>query len=482
MRMKQKIKCLTWLVFCIVSCFSLVGCSKLSSLLPSKEEPKVERYGVFYSWKDAFNPNQKNIYKVPAEKNDGVVGEVKEHEVFRILGEKDFFFEIETNDKIKGWLPKTHAAEIFYDRDYVKENKDEKKEENKSAENKFAGKPDAVALYGVSYVENMGMDPRIWFEVAPKLDMELKELPYEYAKVVAHAIAKHRYLITDVADTNVLKFTPRMIFKDGIKPELLAVLDYKVGAFFSNNQVFDNEFSHYLSDYKFENEEHKDKGHTYWIRLKTEDGEGWVKPYNAPAKFDNWYKHKEGHPTHKYLAFCLYPKGNNIEMLSEYAKVYDKPNGKEIDKLLFTRRIMVVDEKDGWKQIMSTWDGAKAWVEAPYAKPIKDRFGLTVAQIDAECEPDRKEEPMREMIGMVTGTEVRVRSGPATIYNVLGYFEKGEEVKVLGEKGKWIQIKRADDTEGWIHSDFLKLQYASDKKENIKEDTSKNTTKTEEIK
>ena len=465
--MRKSVKILFVLLSCL--CFISVGCSKLRSFLPNKEETKVERYGVFYCWKDAFNRNQKNIYKAPAEKDGGVVGEVKEHEVFKILNEKDFFFEIETQDKIKGWIPKSHTAEVFYDVDYVKEDNKENKDnkEMKKPEDKFKGKPDAVTLYGVSYVENMGMDPRTWFEVAPKLDMDLHESPYEFSKVVAHALAKHRYLITDVADTNVLKFTPRMVFKDGIKPELLAVLDYKVGAFFNNNQVFDNEFSNYLSDYKFENEEHKEKGHTYWIRLKTEDGEGWVKPYNAPARFDNWYKHKEGHPVHKYLAFCLYPKGNNIELLSPYAKVYDQPNGKEVEKILFTRRIMVLEEKDGWKHIMSTWDGAKAWVEAPYAKPAKDRFGLSVKQIDAECEPDREEEPKRELHGFVTGTEVRVRSGPATIYNILGYFEKGEEVKVLDEKDMWLQVQRADESVGWIRGDFLKLQYVDTKKENI---------------
>ena len=461
--MQKQINPLALLVSSLLSlCLFISGCSKVSNPL-ANTEPKTDRYGVLYVWKDRFNPNQKNIYKEPADNNSGVVGEVKEHEVFNILGEKDFYFEIETKDKVKGWFPKSHSAELFYEADYKKEDK---KDAKKAAEDKTKGKPDAVSLFGLSPVENMGMDPRTWFEASPKIDMELRELPYESSRVVAHAKAKHRYLITDVADTNVLAYTSRMVCNDGTKPELLATLDYRAGAFFQDNQVFDKQFEQYLHEYKFENEEHKGKGHSYWIRLKAEDGEGWVQPYNGGVRTDNWYKHKKGHPEHKYLGFCLLPKGNHIETVSPSAKIFDKPGdgGKPVEDQSFRRRILVLEEKDGWKKIMSFFDGRKAWVEAPYARPVKDRLGLTVAQIDSEAEPDRKEEPTRQIKGIVTGTDVRMRAGSGTYAKVMGYFDKGEEVKVLDEKYKWTRVERSDGTTGWISADYLKLKYAEEKK------------------
>ena len=63
--------------------------------------------------------------------------------------------------------------------------------------------------------------------------------------------------------------------------------------------------------------------------------------------------------------------------------------------------------------------------------------------------------------GTITGTDVRVRSGAGLDTEILGYFEKGETVKVLKsdvEAGmKWYQVTRSDGTTGWVSADYCSI-------------------------
>ena len=57
--------------------------------------------------------------------------------------------------------------------------------------------------------------------------------------------------------------------------------------------------------------------------------------------------------------------------------------------------------------------------------------------------------------GTVTGNGVRVRSGPGTGYNVMGYMNSGNTVTILGEESGWYKITYNGQT-GYISADYVK--------------------------
>ena len=64
--------------------------------------------------------------------------------------------------------------------------------------------------------------------------------------------------------------------------------------------------------------------------------------------------------------------------------------------------------------------------------------------------------------GTITGTEVRMRSNPSlNDGNIVGYFEKGEVVKVnksdVGDGLKWYNVERTNGTSGWVAADYCSV-------------------------
>ncbi|MCR5175748.1 MAG: SH3 domain-containing protein [Anaerovibrio sp.] len=59
--------------------------------------------------------------------------------------------------------------------------------------------------------------------------------------------------------------------------------------------------------------------------------------------------------------------------------------------------------------------------------------------------------------GVITGTEVRMRSDASTSANILGYFEKGEQVEILDSKPGWAKVKRTNGAIGWVSDQFCKF-------------------------
>lgn len=63
--------------------------------------------------------------------------------------------------------------------------------------------------------------------------------------------------------------------------------------------------------------------------------------------------------------------------------------------------------------------------------------------------------------GVITGTEVRMRSGAGTDYNVIGAFDNGETVQVLGsaqaDGATWYKVQRSDGSTGWVSADYCSL-------------------------
>ena len=58
--------------------------------------------------------------------------------------------------------------------------------------------------------------------------------------------------------------------------------------------------------------------------------------------------------------------------------------------------------------------------------------------------------------GVVTGDEVRMRSGPGTSYSVLGYYNSGTKLTVNGKSGDWYSVT-INGVSGYMHSDYVKL-------------------------
>ena len=56
--------------------------------------------------------------------------------------------------------------------------------------------------------------------------------------------------------------------------------------------------------------------------------------------------------------------------------------------------------------------------------------------------------------GIITGSSVRVRTGPGTTFQTVGSITKGTAVDIIEKNENWIQIKHAG-IEGWVSSDYL---------------------------
>lgn len=62
--------------------------------------------------------------------------------------------------------------------------------------------------------------------------------------------------------------------------------------------------------------------------------------------------------------------------------------------------------------------------------------------------------------GTITGSSVRVRTGPGTTFQTVGSLTRGTAVNIIEKNQNWIKIKTAD-FDGWVSSDYLKIEAAS---------------------
>ncbi|WP_281519293.1 SH3 domain-containing protein [Acidaminococcus timonensis] len=103
-------------------------------------------------------------------------------------------------------------------------------------------------------------------------------------------------------------------------------------------------------------------------------------------------------------------------------------------------------------------------------------------QAEAEAEAQRQAEAERQAAaaeaarqaavdydtsgsGVITGTEVRMRSGAGTDYRVIGAFDNGETVQVLAsaqaDGATWYKVQRSDGSTGWVSADYCSLGSSS---------------------
>ena len=104
--------------------------------------------------------------------------------------------------------------------------------------------------------------------------------------------------------------------------------------------------------------------------------------------------------------------------------------------LLGQGAIVLVEERlDGWYRVCSS--AGEGYVSADYLA-----FSETL-------------EGGLSLSASLTGTDVRMRSGPNTDSAVLGYFGTGDSVEVTGVSADWLRVTSAAGVQGYIRSDFL---------------------------
>lgn len=59
--------------------------------------------------------------------------------------------------------------------------------------------------------------------------------------------------------------------------------------------------------------------------------------------------------------------------------------------------------------------------------------------------------------GAVVPARLNVRSGPSLSHGVVGVIERGAEVKLRGETGKWLRIAPPEETVLWISRDYVEV-------------------------
>lgn len=68
--------------------------------------------------------------------------------------------------------------------------------------------------------------------------------------------------------------------------------------------------------------------------------------------------------------------------------------------------------------------------------------------------------------GIITGTNVRMRSGPGTSYAVIGYFSTGTKMSITGKTDNWYAVTY-NNQKGYVSCDYLKISTSSNQASQI---------------
>ena len=97
------------------------------------------------------------------------------------------------------------------------------------------------------------------------------------------------------------------------------------------------------------------------------------------------------------------------------------------------------------------------------SQPQQQQTQTQQATVPAPAPPPAVDTQLQQMTpeppnthGQIRGTEVRMRGGPSTDDEILGYFDNREYVSILGSANGWYHVRRADGTECWVSGDFCK--------------------------
>ena len=105
---------------------------------------------------------------------------------------------------------------------------------------------------------------------------------------------------------------------------------------------------------------------------------------------------------------------------------------------------------------MSYIDGLQGWVHNYEIATVKDSYGLKEGDFASDGEPRANNSKDVTINAQISGTEVRMRSGPSLNDEILDYFYKGEAVYIIEEVPGWYRVRRHGGLIGWVSADFCK--------------------------
>lgn len=148
----------------------------------------------------------------------------------------------------------------------------------------------------------------------------------------------------------------------------------------------------------------------------------------------NWLKIKDGWVYSAYVAMddgtTVYDNERTHAIVTVNAlNIRETPglSGKVVGCLTRYRKVEVLETDGDWLRISS------GWINKNYVKPV----GSSVTANNT---------------GTVKASILRVRSGPGTSYQQVGYLRNGEKVIILENRGDWLRI-----SSGWISADYVKI-------------------------
>ncbi|WP_243386211.1 SH3 domain-containing protein [Bacillus kexueae] len=101
-------------------------------------------------------------------------------------------------------------------------------------------------------------------------------------------------------------------------------------------------------------------------------------------------------------------------------------------------------EQSGWVNI--SYKGQKGWVSKKYISYVNSSSSST--------SPNQSTSHSTPNTGTVLASALNVRSQPNTSTSIVGKLYRGEKVSIIGQQGKWYQIKYQNKT-AWVHGDFI---------------------------
>lgn len=104
-------------------------------------------------------------------------------------------------------------------------------------------------------------------------------------------------------------------------------------------------------------------------------------------------------------------------------------------------RVVVFQKNYGWVQ--TYYDGQVAWVASQflYQTDGKSNSSPSSASSVSQSSPEKV---------TVSATEVRIRTGPGTNHEIIGYTSKGDTYNLVKSTNNWNKVTLGDSSTGWI--------------------------------
>lgn len=93
---------------------------------------------------------------------------------------------------------------------------------------------------------------------------------------------------------------------------------------------------------------------------------------------------------------------------------------------------------------------------ASFGKPASEDGKTDAKKDEAKKETASATANTNDKPAVITGTEVRFRKAPDG--KIMGYFDKGETVTILGKVDNWYNVRRKDGSVGFVSADFCKAK------------------------